>query len=102
MAAALVYLKTLHARARSDGLPLVIMLQEMIESDLQQIQSASWIRDSFLITDRSTEYWESPMYGTTTLIEKRVLDRQSSQERGKKEGQGAQDVFRVHYGNTRM
>jgi tyrosyl-DNA phosphodiesterase 2 len=89
MAGALEYLESLckQQQTSSETPPLVILLQEMLESDLAQIQQADWIRRNFYVTDLTTEFWESPFYGTTTLIDKRF---------------DVQRVFRVHYGQTRM
>lgn len=94
MAAGLEYLSTLYQRCTSSGgtyesrdVPLVIMLQEMLTSDLAAIQATPWIREHFYITDVSNEFWASAYYGTVTLIDKRF-----SVER----------AFRVHYPNTSM
>jgi len=43
--------------------PSVIMLNEMLVSDLQLIQAQSWVRDHYRITDVSAEWWESGYYG---------------------------------------
>lgn len=41
----------------------IIMLNEMTDSDLQIIQSQDWIQQEFQLTDISSEYWESDVYG---------------------------------------
>lgn len=41
----------------------VIMLNEMTHSDLQILQSQDWIQQDFQLTDISSEYWESNVYG---------------------------------------
>ncbi|KAL1963126.1 hypothetical protein VTN77DRAFT_8669 [Rasamsonia byssochlamydoides] len=91
MAGALEYLEKLYKQTTSTSTtattPVVILLQEMLESDLAQIQQAGWIREHFYVTDLTPEFWESALYGTTTLIDKRFE---------------VQRVFRVHYGSTRM
>lgn len=45
-----------------------IMLNEMTESDLRIIQSQDWIREGFQITDLSSEFWESSVYGMSGLF----------------------------------
>lgn len=68
-------------------IPSVIFLQEMKTSDLNLIQAAPWVRDRFYITDLDGAHWMGSSYGTTTLVEKRLI---------------VQRVFRVHYGCSRM
>ena len=46
----------------------VIMLNEMTESDLRIIQGQDWIREGFHITDLSSEFWESSVYGKSVLF----------------------------------
>ena len=46
----------------------VIMLNEMTESDLRIIQGQDWIREGFYITDLSSEFWESSVYGKSVLL----------------------------------
>ncbi|KAL2008570.1 hypothetical protein VTN00DRAFT_6764 [Thermoascus crustaceus] len=67
--------------------PMVIFLQEMLRSDLEQIQNAKWVQKHFYMTDIAPEFWENEFYGTTTLVEKRFP---------------VQRVFRVHYRASRM
>lgn len=102
MAGALEYLEKLYNQTQSQTTtyttitdddydsappPMVIFLQEMLRSDLEQIQSAKWVQEHFYVTDISAEFWESGFYGTTTLVEKRFP---------------VQRVFRVHYRASRM
>ncbi|CAG9951787.1 unnamed protein product [Clonostachys rosea f. rosea IK726] len=65
----------------------IIMLNEMTDSDLQIIQSQDWIQQEFQLTDISSEYWESDVYGTCMLVPKSMA---------------ITDVFRVHYTQTNM
>jgi tyrosyl-DNA phosphodiesterase 2 len=51
--------------------PIVIMLQEMRESDLNIIQETAWIRERFYITDLDPAQWPT-YYGTTMLIDRRL------------------------------
>lgn len=46
-----------------DADPKIIMLNEMTGSDLQILQSQDWIQQDFHLTDISSEYWESDVYG---------------------------------------
>lgn len=92
MFSALKYLEGLYRDLQekstsSHNPPLVIFFQEMLNSDLEQIQETDWIRQNFYVTDLSDDFWESGYYGTTTLVDKRL---------------DVQRVFRVHYKNTRM
>ncbi|KAJ9301965.1 hypothetical protein DTO271G3_831 [Paecilomyces variotii] len=91
MASALEYLSKLYheiqQKPSSSSSPVIIFFQEMLDSDLQQIQETDWIRENFYLTDLSDEFWESGYYGTTTLVEKKM---------------DIQRVFRVHYKATRM
>ena len=43
--------------------PSVIMLNEMLVSDLEVIQAQGWVRDGYSLTDVSDEFWESGYYG---------------------------------------
>ncbi|KAI7553656.1 hypothetical protein KC331_g1079 [Hortaea werneckii] len=65
----------------------VIFLSECLHSDLRLIASDPWIRRNFHITDTDGSYWQSGHYGTTTLIDRRLL---------------IESCFRVHYKQTRM
>jgi tyrosyl-DNA phosphodiesterase 2 len=71
MRAALQYLKELTSSTPLD-VPVVIFLQEMVQSDLKQIQASEWIQQRFNITDVDTRHWHSGQYGTTTLIDRRL------------------------------
>lgn len=67
--------------------PSIIFLNECLDSDLQLIQSQTWIQSNYTITDLTNEHWESGYYGTCTLIPKSMPITQ---------------VFRVHYEATKM
>lgn len=71
MAAALDYLEDLVAAAPA-GEPVVIFLQEMLASDLEQIKAAPWVRARFAATDVDARNWLGPSYGTTTLVDRRL------------------------------
>lgn len=68
--AALNHLYTLVSSTPKDT-PIIIFLQEMLISDLAQIQSSPWIQPRFHITDTTTTHWRAH-YGTTTLIDNRL------------------------------
>lgn len=85
MAAALEYLSHQHSQ-HDDKTPSIIFLQEMVESDLQLIQEAGWVREKFFITDVSSDHWRGS-YGTTTMIDRRLV---------------VAGVFRVPYSSSRM
>ena len=87
MAAALSYLQYLVETSIAPSSPTIIFLQEMLVSDLHLIQSTSWVRERFHLTDLDSTFWESGYYGTCTLIDKRLLIK---------------EVFRVHYEATRF
>jgi len=72
MMAALKYLGQLINKIPAEQ-PIVIFLQEMSVSDLRQIQETTWIQHRFHITDLGAKSWQSPFYGTTTLVDKRIL-----------------------------
>ena len=59
----------------------------MLISDLHLIQSQSWIRSDYIVTDIDDKYWESGYYGTTTLVPLSMAVKK---------------VFRVHYSATKM
>jgi hypothetical protein len=59
MSAALSYLEAYLLSSIGIGNAVVILLQEMVASDLHLIKSAPWIRERFHITDRSPQNWES-------------------------------------------
>ena len=87
MSAALSYLETYLSSSVPSEHAVVILLQEMVASDLQLIQSAPWVRQGFHMTDRSAQNWGSGDYGTCTLIDRRLC---------------VDGVFRVHYHATKM
>ena len=81
-------LSHLHSLVETDPTtPTVVLLQEMLVSDLALIQAAPWVRERFCLTDIGDEFWESGYYGTVTLIDKRLRIR---------------SAFRVHYAATKM
>ncbi|KAI1177819.1 endonuclease/exonuclease/phosphatase family protein [Nemania sp. FL0916] len=86
MRAALSELQT-----RIAGLPpttaVVVFLQECVSSDLEDIGAAPWVRKGFVRTDLDSKNWASGLYGTTTLVDRRL-----------KVGR----VFRAHFEKTRM
>ena len=58
-------LKHLHSLVQGQAKPHVIMLNEMVVSDLDLIKHTDWVRLNYNITDVSNLHWESPGYGTT-------------------------------------
>ncbi|KAL6705070.1 hypothetical protein ACN47E_007329 [Coniothyrium glycines] len=72
MSAAIVYLKGLVASTPPD-IAMIIFLQEMSPSDLGQLAEAKWIQECFYLTDVDNGHWLSQYYGTTTLIDKRLM-----------------------------
>lgn len=80
-------LKHMESHVQGTSPPPIIMLQEMLETDLALIQAQPWIRTNYHLTDIDTKYWESGHYGTCTLIPKVVP---------------VVSVFRVHYQETVM
>ena len=89
LSAALSHLKSLLFPSQSSSLatPTIVFLQEMLVSDLQLLQSTTWVRENFYLTDIDDKYWESGFYGTVTLIDRRLP---------------VKDIFRVHFTATRM
>jgi tyrosyl-DNA phosphodiesterase 2 len=83
----LVALKHLESHVKATSNPTVIMLQEMLVSDLELIKAQPWVTSAYNITDVDDRHWESGHYGTVTLIP-RILPITS--------------VFRVHYEQTVM
>lgn len=79
-------------RARLATLPAataaIVFLQECVGSDLVQIAAADWVRAGYWLTDTDARHWGSGLYGTTTLVDRRL----------RVDGRCA----RVHYGATRM
>ncbi|EXJ78343.1 hypothetical protein A1O3_09504 [Capronia epimyces CBS 606.96] len=80
-------LRHLESQVQSASSPTIIMLQEMLQSDLTLIQAQPWVRDNYCMTDIDSKYWESGHYGTCTLIPK---------------AWSIAAVFRVHYEATVM
>ena len=80
-------LNHIQSHVNATSLPTIIMLQEMLETDLALVQTQDWVRKNYTMTDIDNQYWESGYYGTCTLIPK-VLPISS--------------VFRVHYEQTAM
>lgn len=89
LSAALSHLKSLlfPSPSSAPATPTIVFLQEMLVSDLQLLQSTTWVRENFCLTDIDDKYWESGHYGTVTLIDRRLP---------------VKDIFRVHYTCTRM
>lgn len=54
------------------NIPTIVLLQEMSQSDMQQIREAPWIQHHFHITDLDERNWLSPLYGTNTLVDRRL------------------------------
>ncbi|KAF2832505.1 hypothetical protein CC86DRAFT_377663 [Ophiobolus disseminans] len=71
MASALHYLGKL-VTSTSPEVPIVIFFQEMVSSDLEQIQESDWVKRHFYVTDHDNQNWESLTYGTTTLVDRRL------------------------------
>ncbi|KAK1144979.1 hypothetical protein N8T08_004694 [Aspergillus melleus] len=88
MNAALAHLRGLTRESLSTpDTAVVIHLQECTPSDLITISQTQWIRDSFSLTDIDPSNWASGLYGTTTLIDRRL---------------SISSCFRVHFSQTRM
>ncbi|KAI1638892.1 hypothetical protein F4809DRAFT_598543 [Biscogniauxia mediterranea] len=73
---------------------VVIFLQECVESDLAAVGAAPWVRARFAVTDRSAAHWGSGHYGTTALVDRRLLLLPLASS--------PSCCFRVHYAQTRM
>jgi tyrosyl-DNA phosphodiesterase 2 len=71
MRAALRYLDRLIASTPNE-IPVVVFLQEMGQSDLEQIRDASWIKQRFNVAELDHLNWLSPLYGTTALVDRRL------------------------------
>jgi tyrosyl-DNA phosphodiesterase 2 len=71
MRAALRYLDRVTA-STPDEVPIVVFLQEMGQSDLEQIRDADWIKARFNIAEIDHRNWLSPHYGTTALVDRRL------------------------------
>ncbi|KAI1419002.1 Endonuclease/exonuclease/phosphatase [Xylaria sp. FL1777] len=78
-------------QARISALPrstaAVVFLQECVPADLEAIGATAWVQDGFLRTDVDATFWASRLYGTTTLVDRRL---------------DVAEVFRTHYALTRM
>ncbi|KAF2503389.1 hypothetical protein BU16DRAFT_39151 [Lophium mytilinum] len=72
MAAALEHLESLISSVPASQ-PIVVFLQEMGQSDMAQIRASNWIQARFFLTDVDERSWGSPLYGTTTLVDRRLL-----------------------------
>ncbi|KAI4191299.1 MAG: hypothetical protein L6R41_000226 [Letrouitia leprolyta] len=81
MTAALRYLEQLTKEAPPE-IPIILFLQEMTPSDLELIQAAPWVQAQYSLTDVDTSNWQSDWYGTTTLIDRRLV---------------VQSVYRIFY-----
>ncbi|KUI63929.1 Tyrosyl-DNA phosphodiesterase 2 [Cytospora mali] len=88
MKAALAYLDRL---TNPESLPpttaAVIFLQECTPSDLTTIAATPWVQARYHLTDVDPTNWATTHYGTTMLVDSRVL---------------ITAAFRVHYSKTRM
>ncbi|KAH7093701.1 Endonuclease/exonuclease/phosphatase [Paraphoma chrysanthemicola] len=71
MRAALQHLDQVVSASPPD-VAVVVFLQEMGQSDLQQIRDSQWIKQRFNLTDIDKDNWLSPLYGTTTLVDRRL------------------------------
>lgn len=88
MKAALVHLNSMTSLARQSlSTAAVIFLQECTTSDLNTIALTPWIRDHFYVTDMDARNWATASYGTTILIDRRLV---------------VIGAFRVHYSQTIM
>lgn len=86
MSAALAHLEKLTDQSPSTT-AMGINLQECTPSDLINISNHQWVRDRFYITDLDSSAWGSGLYGTTTLVDRRLE---------------IASCFRVHYSATKM
>lgn len=82
-----VALKHLESHVKASSNPTIIMLQEMLASDLELIKAQAWVASAYNITDVDDRHWESGHYGTVTLIPQSLP---------------ITSVFRVHYEQTVM
>ncbi|KAI0872568.1 Endonuclease/exonuclease/phosphatase [Hypoxylon argillaceum] len=82
-------LAELHARiaALDPATAALVFLQECVAADLDLLGATDWVRAGFARTDVGNAAWASEMYGTTTLVDRRL---------------GVRGVFRAHFGSTRM
>lgn len=51
---------------------VVIFLQENDAEDIALIKSTPWVQERFMLTDVDESRWLTPLYGTTTLIDRRL------------------------------
>lgn len=86
MSAALAHLEELTGQPPQTT-ATIISLQEVTPSDLINISQQPWIRKRFFVTDMDSAAWESRMYGTTMLVDRRLQ---------------VASCFRVHYAATQM
>jgi len=108
MTAALRHLKDLISPSSSPSpatttTAVIVFLQECTEPDLRTIAANPWVRARFLLTDLDNANWASEYYGTTTLVDRRLLGRLGDDGEGEGAwGLGLAGCFRVHYDKTRM
>ncbi|KAK8084501.1 hypothetical protein PG997_005772 [Apiospora hydei] len=86
MGAALAHLEGLTSQLPATT-AVLINLQETTPSDLITISQQPWIRSGFHMTDLDSSAWASGMYGTTTLVDRRLT---------------VAACFRVHYAATQF
>lgn len=60
MVVALAFLKTYIDKISK---PTIVMLNEMLVSDLVIIQAQPWVRSEYVVTDIDAQFWESGYYG---------------------------------------
>lgn len=71
MSAALSYLRNYISHCPAN---IVILLQEMVRSDLTLILKSSWVRSQFYVSDTTPENWRTA-YGCVTLVDRRLSIR---------------------------
>jgi tyrosyl-DNA phosphodiesterase 2 len=54
---------------------ILILLQEIIASDLKQLSEMRWVRAYFGMSDLTPENWHDCHYGTVTLVDRRLVVR---------------------------
>ncbi|KAI0111243.1 Endonuclease/exonuclease/phosphatase [Nemania sp. FL0031] len=86
MRAAMGELQT-RVSALDPGTAAVVFLQECRPQDLEVIGKEEWVRTGFARTDVDSFDWASRLYGTTTLVDRRLAIRR---------------VFRTHFAQTKM
>lgn len=86
MNAALAHLEG-HTSQLPPATAAIINIQEATPSDLITISQTPWVRSGFYMSDLDSYAWGSGMYGTTTLVDRRLE---------------VASCFRVHYAETRM